>query len=151
MTHAVEDLVASSASLEQLATELLARFNQHDAEGLARLYAEDQVTICSGEAEPIRGRAAKARFVGHFFQAFPDMHLDPSSILYTGDRVVLEVNARGTNTGPIDTPDGEIPPTGNAIDMMMIFVIRVGADGLIREDRTYFDTAEFMGQLGLLA
>jgi steroid delta-isomerase-like uncharacterized protein len=150
MTHAVEDLVASSAGLEQLATELLARFNRHDAEGLALLYAEDQVTICSGENEPIRGRAAKAEFVGHFFQAFPDMHLDPFSILYTGDHVVFEVIARGTNTGPITTPDGEIPPTGNAIDVMMIFVIRVGADGLIQDDRTYFDNAEFLGQLGLM-
>jgi len=56
---------------------------------------------------------------------------------------------KGTHTGPMVSPEGEVPPAGRAADIRMIFVLRVRPDGLIEEDRTYFDEAEFLKQLGL--
>jgi steroid delta-isomerase-like uncharacterized protein len=137
-------------SLEEIASRLLDAFNRHDSRALAALYAPDQITTSTGEPEPVRGREAKEEFVAGFFRAFPDMRLEPFSILYTDDHIVFEVDARGTNTGPLETPEGEAPPTGRGIDVKMNFIVRVDENGLIAEDRTCYDTGLFMQQLGFL-
>ena len=139
---------AGTDFLEGIANRLLKAFNAHDAVRLASLYSPSQVTTCTGEPETIRGRDAKAEFAGQFFRAFPDIRLEPFSILLAPDHIVCEVDTRGTNTGPINTPEGEIPATGKAVDVKMSFTLRVGEDGLIAEDRTYYDTGLFMRQLG---
>jgi ketosteroid isomerase-like protein len=55
----------------------------------------------------------------------------------------------GTNTGPLVSPEGEMPPTGRRVNIRMAFILRVRPDGQIEEDQTYFDEAEFLKQLGL--
>ena len=47
------------------------------------------------------------------------------------------------------TPEGEIAPTGRKIEFRLAFFAKMNAEGLIQEDRTYYDTASMMGQLGL--
>jgi len=47
------------------------------------------------------------------------------------------------------SPEGDIPPTGKSAKVKVAFIAKVNADGLIKEDRTYYDTAEFMRQLGI--
>ena len=62
----------------------------------------------------------------------------------------LEMLARGTNTGPMMTPEGEIPPTGKKVEFKAVWIGRISQEGLIEEDRSYYDTADFMKQLGLM-
>jgi steroid delta-isomerase-like uncharacterized protein len=133
--------------LKPIADNLIEVFNAHDAAALAQLYSEDQVTICSGVPEPVKGRKAKEEFVGGFFTAFPDLKIGPTSILFADNHIIFEVIMKGTNDGLLE---GEIPPTGRRVELKMIFVTRVNDEGLVEEDRTYYDTAEFMKQLGLM-
>jgi steroid delta-isomerase-like uncharacterized protein len=133
--------------LKPIADKLIEVFNAHDAAALSQLYAEDQVTICSGIPDPVRGRKAKEEFVEGFFTAFPDLKIEPTSILFANNNIIFEVIMRGTNEGLLE---GEIPPTGRSVELKMIFVTRVNDEGLVEEDRTYYDTAEFMKQLGLI-
>jgi len=146
----VAEEAKAELDLKPIADKLIEVFNSNNATTLAQLYTEDQVTICSGVPEPVRGRKAKEEFVEGFFRAFPDMNMEPTSILFSKNHIVFEVVMRGTNNGPLVSPEGEIPPTGRSIELNMIFVTRVSAEGLIEEDRTYYDTAEFMKQLGLI-
>lgn len=146
----VAEEAKAELDLKPIADKLIEVFNSNDATALAQLYTEDQVTICSGVPEPVRGRKAKEEFVGGFFRAFPGMNMEPTSILFSENHIVFEVVMRGTNNGPLVSPEGGIPPTGRSIELNMIFVTRVSAEGLIEEDRTYYDTAEFMRQLGLI-
>ena len=138
--------MSKELDLRPIADKLIEVFNSQDATALAQLYTEDQVTICSDVPEPVRGRKAKEEFVGGFFTAFPDMNMEPTSVLFADKHIIFEVIMRGTNEGPLE---GEIPPTGRSIEINIIFVTRVSAEGLIDEDRTYYDTVEFMRQLGL--
>jgi hypothetical protein len=48
------------------------------------------------------------------------------------------------------SPEGDIPPTGRSVNAGFAFIARVNADGLVEEDRTYFDNLDFMKQLGLI-
>jgi predicted ester cyclase len=137
-------------SLKNVSDNVLNAFNQQDAAALAMNYAEDQVTICSGVPEPVRGRRAKEEFVGGFFRAFPDLNLDLSCVLESQDHVVCEGVMRGTHDGPLVSPEGEIPPTGKGIELRIVYILRVSPEGLVEEDRTYFDNVDFLSQLGLM-
>ena len=143
----VTEEAKAELDLKPIADKLIEVFNSQDAAALAQLYTEDQVTICSGVPEPVRGRKAKEEFVGGFFTAFPDLNMEPTSVLFADNHIIFEVIMRGTNDGPLE---GEIPPTGRSVEFKLIFVTRVSDEGLIEEDRTYYDTAEFMEQLGFM-
>ena len=137
-------------NLKDVSDKVLNAFNQQDAAALAMNYAEDQVTICSGVPEPVRGRRAKEEFVGGFFRAFPDLNLDLTCVLESQDHVVCEGIMRGSHKGPLVSPEGEIPPTGKDLELKVVYILRVSSEGLVEEDRTYFDNVDFLSQLGLM-
>jgi len=136
--------------LKEIADRLLAAFNGHDAGALAQLYTEDQVTILPGAPEPVRGRKGKEELLSGFFRAFPDLKVDLALVLVSGNHIVCEGDLRGTHTGPLLSHEGEIPPTGRSVAVPLVFILRTAPDGLIEEDRTYFDNATFLRQLGLI-
>jgi ketosteroid isomerase-like protein len=56
--------------------------------------------------------------------------------------------SRGTHTGPLAAPAGDIAPTGRAIEVPFCVVVRA-RDGLLCEGREYSDALTLLGQLGL--
>ena len=135
--------------LDDIASNLVAAFNGHDAERLASLYTDDQVTVLPGAPDPVRGRKNKAEMVAGYFRAFPDLTLQIPLVLVSGNHIVCAGHMAGTNMGPLVSPEGEMPPTGRRVNIRMAFILRVTPTGLIEEDQTYFDEAEFLKQLGL--
>ncbi len=81
-------------------------------------------------------------------RAFPDSKGTFRSALVSGNTVVLELTWRGTHTGPLQTPGGEMAPTGNKFELRACQVIEVAA-GKARSMRHYFDMATLMQQLGV--
>jgi steroid delta-isomerase-like uncharacterized protein len=138
------------ADLKKLAEKVQEAVDKKDMAALAQLYAEDAKLIMSGEAEPIEGREAIERTEAAIFRAMPDFRAKFTPIVISGDYIVFEVVSQGTFTGPLASPEGDIPPTGKSVLYKVAFIAKVNADGLIEEDRTYYDTAEFMRQLGLV-
>jgi steroid delta-isomerase-like uncharacterized protein len=138
------------ADLKKLAEKYQEAVDNKDTAALAQLYAEDATLIASGEPEPIQGREAIERSVAAIFRAMPDFHAKFTPIVISGNYIVFEVVSQGTFTGPLASPEGDIPPTGKSVIYKVAFIAKVNADGLIEEDRTYYDTAEFMRQLGLV-
>jgi hypothetical protein len=55
-----------------------------------------------------------------------------------------------TLRGPLETPDGEVPPTGRKIEIRFCVVTRAG-DGLLIDGREYYDSKTLLTQLGLMA
>ena len=51
----------------------------------------------------------------------------------------------GTNDGPM----GNIPATGKKMDLRFSLIAIIDSDGLISEERSYYDNAGFLSQLGL--
>ncbi len=135
--------------LYDIASSLVAAFNGHDAERLANLYTDDQVTVLPGAPDPVRGRKNKNEMVAGYFRAFPDLTLEIPLVLVSGNHIVCSGYMKGTNTGPLASAEGEMPPTGRRVNIRMAFILRVRPDGQIEEDQTYFDEAEFLKQLGL--
>jgi len=140
----------NKADLKNLAEKVQDAFDNQDMAALAQLYAEDATLIYSGEPEPIQGREAIERSQAAIFRAMPDFSVEFTLILISGNYIVFEGVSQGTFTGPLASPEGDIPPTGKSVKNKVAFIAKVNADGLIEEDRTYYDTADFMRQLGLI-
>ncbi len=62
--------------------------------------------------------------------------------------VVLELLWTGTHTGPLQTPNGTIPPTGKKINVRACQVCQFSRDK-IQNMRHYFDMATLLKQLGV--
>ncbi len=82
-----------------------------------------------------------------FWEALPDSQIKRTNELVAGDTVIVEGVLSGTQTGPFRTPQGELPPSGNAVALRFVSLKRV-VDGRIASEHLYFDQMEFMNQLG---
>jgi predicted ester cyclase len=84
-----------------------------------------------------------------FWEALPDAQIKPTDVFVAGNTVIAEGVMTGTHTGTFRMPQGEIPPSGNPINLRYASVKRIAEDKLVSE-HLYFDQMEFMTQLGAL-
>jgi predicted ester cyclase len=81
--------------------------------------------------------------------AFPDMKGTVDLTLVNGKTALTLAILTGTNTGPMRSPQGEMPPTGKKVGMMMAHVIEFGEDNKAAHTWEYADPATMMFQLGM--
>lgn len=80
--------------------------------------------------------------------AFPDGQCQVTNLIAQGDCVIAEFTGRGTHTGPLKGPTGELAATGRKVELMCVEVFRF-RNGKIAESKLYYDAASLMSQLGL--
>jgi steroid delta-isomerase-like uncharacterized protein len=126
-------------------------FNKHDLDAVAKLYAEDAVAYDPMYPEPLRGRDAIRKDTASFFRAFPDIRMEVINTFEKDDRNGAdELRLTGTQTGPLETPTGQVvPPTNKRIEMRGAGVARLNERGEIVEERRYYDVGTILRQLGL--
>lgn len=119
-----------------------------DLDALKSLYAPDAVAETPDQGT-VPGRDQIAAYLGEFATAFPDASWEYRSKYETGDTAIDEGFFVGTNTGSMTGPNGEtIPPTGKRIRARECDVATV-QNGVITSHRLYFDTLDWLTQLGL--
>jgi ketosteroid isomerase-like protein len=119
-----------------------------DMETLRGVYAPDAVAETPDEGT-IRGRDGVLEYLGTFMTAFPDASYESVHEHESGDTAVDEGYFVGTHTGPLPTPTGEsIPPTGKHVRLRECDLVTV-RNGVVTSHRFYFDTMDFLSQLGL--
>ena len=79
--------------------------------------------------------------------ALPDSKASFDRASANGNTVTLEITWRGTHTGILQTPSGDIQPTGRKIEVRACQVIDV-ADGKVTSARHYFDLGTILRQIG---
>lgn len=121
-------------------------FNTREFEkGAAYLSDEMEWTeVPSGEV--FRGPSGFIREYTAWTRAFPDGRVEITNLIDAGDWIVVENVVRGTNTGPMLGPDGEIPATGKFVEVKLCDVMRL-RDGKVVEGRSYFDLDSLQRQL----
>ncbi|MBV9004463.1 MAG: nuclear transport factor 2 family protein [Solirubrobacterales bacterium] len=123
-------------------------FNAQDIDGFAEVLADDAVFTAPGGMQGA-GKAACAEFYGGWFQAFPDAHVEVHSVHFIDDVAVEEGTFTGTHDGVLYTPTGEIQPTGAAVSLDYIHVLRF-RDGKHISFNLMFDRLLMLEQLGLI-
>jgi len=109
-------------------------------------YAEDAET--SDPTGKFKGKAAILQSVKVWKNAFPQGTAEVTNQIALGDQVTSEVVYKTTHTGPLVSSNGTIPPTNKPVVLKVMFISSF-RDGLIQRERSYYDQADFMKQLGI--
>ena len=123
-------------------------FNRHDIKGFAEGLADDVTFTAPGGVQG-RGKQACAESYAVWFHAFPDAHVAMRAVHIIDDVVVEEGTFTGTHNGVLHGPAGDVPPTGRAVKVDYVDVLRF-KDGKHVSMNLIFDQLELLGQLGLL-
>jgi len=97
----------------------------------------------------IEGRDNVLAFLGVFHEAFPDLRLEVKQLLADGPAAAAEGIITGTHNGVLHTPDGDVAPTGQALELRWSAVYLTDGETL-KSEHLFFDQMDFLGQLGLL-
>jgi ketosteroid isomerase-like protein len=123
-------------------------FNAHDIDGFAAVLADDVVFQAPGGMRG-QGKPECVEFYGGWLSAFPDGHVEVHDVHFSDDVVVEEGTFSGTHNGVLHTPAGDVPPTGRAVSLDYIQVLRF-RDGEHVSFNLMFDRLLMLEQLGLV-
>ena len=125
-------------------------FNSHDANTWASHYAENAMLHDPQYPEPRVGRDGIRKDIQDFFDAFADVRFTVKNVIADGQQAAIEGTGAGIHSGPMEGPGGTIAATNRRMEVPFASFIRVGGDGLIEEERRYYDVAGMLAQLGLM-
>jgi predicted ester cyclase len=126
--------------------EVYEAWNKKDLDRVASYAAPDaRITVV-----PFGSKMTVREYEENWARAFPDGKIEMTNLVSQGDLVVAEFTGRGTHTGPLQGPGGEIAPTGRRAELQCVECLRF-RNGKITEGRAYFDSATLMAQLGMAA
>ena len=131
----------------KVARENVEAFNAGDWERLKAALAPDSVL----EELATQRRLKGAEEIGAAYQgwkkAFPDAKGTVKNAVASGDTVTLEITWEGTQTGPLEGPQGSIPASGKRAVVEAVQLVRV-KDDKIKENRHFFDMLGLLQQIG---
>ena len=122
-------------------------FNAHDLVGFAEVLADDVVFRAPGGMQGA-GKAACVAFYGGWIEAFPDAHVEVTSVHVIDDIAVEEGIFTGTQDGVLHGAAGDLPPTGRTVRLDYLQVLRF-RDGTHVSFNLSFDRLTMLEQLGL--
>jgi steroid delta-isomerase-like uncharacterized protein len=133
-------VATNSATIKQWVTEMAKGELDHAP------YAEDaEISDPSGK---YKGKAQILQSFKVWKTAFPQGTGEVTNQIAMGDHVTSQVVFKSTHTGPLVSPSGTIPPTNKPVELKVMLVSSF-RNGLIQRERTYYDQADLMRQLGI--
>jgi steroid delta-isomerase-like uncharacterized protein len=87
-------------------------------------------------------------FLQSWATAFPDSQVETTAVVADAASAAMEFRGRGTHTGPLAGPAGDIPPTGRSVDVPFVMYMEFDA-GKIARGRLYFDLVTLLQQIGV--
>ena len=112
-------------------------------------FAEDCEVIDVPSGMTSRGPEGYKQVILFFEEGFPDSGIEITNLFASENQAVVEFIGRGTNTGPLHMPAGDVHPTGRTVELRFCDVYRI-SNGKIISYRSYYDALGFLQQLGLI-
>ena len=135
-------MVAAADNLA-LAQAWIGAMIERDPAKMGAMAAEDVKVLEVAEGEVHEGRAYLIWAYEDLFTAYPDCTCEIVNAFAADDQVLIEVQWRGTETGPFR---GQAP-SGGKIDLRIGYIFRF-VGGRIAEITEYYDAATIERQLG---
>src|SRR6476659_3164431 len=108
--------------------------------------ADAELVAPGGQAS---GRDGVLGFLGVFQEAFPDMRLEVKQLLTDGPAAAAHGIIAGTHDGVLHAPNGDVAPTGRAVELRWSALYLTDGEPL-KSEHLFCDQMDFLGQLGLL-
>lgn len=138
--------VGSEAETREVFDRYLQAWNDHDGQAAAACMAEDAVYEDVAAGRVCRGRPEIAGWVSEGAGFSSDLHFEEVSFFAFGSAYALEWVMSGTNDGSA----GGMAATGRSYRVRGASVGRLNADGLITENRDYWNMADVFAQIGMM-
>jgi predicted ester cyclase len=120
-------------------------YNSRNMEVFDELVAEDYFDNLFRQ----KGRDKFKEMFTMAFQGFPDWYEAIQDIIAEGDKVWVWIKATGTHINDWNLFGVSVPPTGNKIEMNMVFIWRL-ENGKIVEGWEVDDNLEILKQMGVV-
>jgi ketosteroid isomerase-like protein len=134
---------------ESFVREAYALAERMDLEGWRSCFAEGGTFVDNSIGVTYSKREDLDYPVRQYGAAFADMHRELYNFWTVGDTVLVRLALQGTHTGPLETPFGTIPPTGNTMDAPCADIFEL-EDGKIKKFDCYPEGSVILAQLGVL-
>ncbi len=134
---------------EQLTKELHATFSNDQMDRTLELASEDVVIKAHAFGMTFHKKDGFKGFMQSFKTAFPDIVINHKNIVSSGNQVAVEFIAEGTHNGPLQTPAGEIPPTGKRV-IFTVAEFLEWENGKLKSLHNYQDAGSILKQIGLM-
>lgn len=131
----------------KVARENVEAFTAGDWKRFKAALAPDSVYEELGTQRRIKGAEEITQAIQGWKKAFPDAKGTVKNAVASGDTVTLEITWEGTQTGPLEGPQGTIPASGKRTKVEAVQVVRVKNDK-IKENRHFFDMLGLLRQIG---
>jgi steroid delta-isomerase-like uncharacterized protein len=135
--------------LISVARQEVEAFNAGDWERFAETVAPDAVYDEVATGRRFEGKEDIVEVNRSWKAAFPDARGTITKVSASGDTVTVEVTWEGTQSGPMEGPQGEMPPSNRHAVVRAVQILEF-SDGRIKENRHYFDMLGMLQQLGAL-
>ncbi len=132
-----------------IARRLYEDWNSRDFDHLVGLVATDAEMVLVGSGTTFRGPDGAREFAQMWATAFPDGQVAIQRAAGSGDDVTIEQTGRGTHTGPLQSPGGDIPATGKSVTLQLCDVFTIES-GKVKSMRSYYDSASLLTQIGAM-
>jgi hypothetical protein len=108
-----------------------------------------EATLIVPLAGTVRGADAIRRYQAGLDAAFPGAITMVLRKVVQGAMVAVEWQYAGLHAGPIALPGGVMAATGRLLTLRGASFLRYARDGLIQDERRYYDVWDALAQLGL--
>ncbi len=132
-----------------IARQFYESWNDRDFDHLASLVADDGAIVLVGSGERFVGPEGAKRFSRMWADGFPDGRVTIDKVIASGEHVVVQFTGRGTHTGTLASPGGDIAATGRSVTLQLCDVYEIRA-GKVRSLHSYFDSGSLLTQLGVM-
>ncbi len=133
----------------ELARDVYDRWNARDFDRLAELMAKDGEIVLVGSDTRFRGPAGAIEFSRMWADGFPDGRVEVERTVASDDYVSVEYTGRGTHTGALAGPGGDIPATGRSVTLHLCDFYEIRNSKIVSL-HSYFDSVSMLTQLGVM-
>jgi len=133
----------------EIAREAIRSFNESDWTAASKVHAENISYLEKPTGENLQGYEAFEKKCREWKALMSNCSGAIGDIYVSGNWVVLEVVWTGTHSGPLQTPLGEIAPSGKSMSNPGVQIQRI-ENGQVAEIRNYFDMLVILREFGAL-
>jgi predicted ester cyclase len=134
---------------DAIAERSLGIWNEGNLALVDELYNPSIVRHDSNLPEDIVGLSAFKDYVTMLRTSYPDFSVTFDDVIPKGYKITLRWTVTGTNSGPLQTPVGEFPPTGKKIRISGVDIVTL-VNGKMSEDWVFYNALDSYQQLGFI-
>ena len=124
-------------------------YNDREFDRAAAVVTDNYEWLMTPTGQVFHGGDGMREYLAGWAEGFPDSQVEVTNVIVGENQAVVEFTGRGTHSGTLATPMGDIEATGQQAELHFCDVYEI-ADGKLRRGRSYFDLATLMRQLGVV-